>query len=82
MRKCVQKRSTLLKWDLVILEIQPLILIDINLRAGICLGHYAFHNSVSLTRLQLPVLNYRFLYQASLLYVNFSDCCRSALELG
>ena len=56
--------------------------IDINLRAGICLGHYAFHNLVSLTRLQLPVLNYCFLYQASLLYVKFSDCCHSAHELG
>ena len=30
--------------------------IDINLRAGQCLGHYAFHNSVSLSRLQLPFL--------------------------
>ena len=46
------------------------------------LGHYAFHNSVSLTRLQLPVLNSCLLYQASLLYVKFSDCCHNAHELG
>ena len=46
------------------------------------LGHYTFHNSVSLTRLQLPVLNSCLLYQASLLYVKFSDCCHNAHELG
>ena len=27
---------------------------DVNLRAQLCSGHYAFHNSVSLTRPQLP----------------------------
>ena len=55
---------------------------DVNLRAQLCSGHYAFHNSVSLTRLQLPVLNSRLLYQASLPYVKFSDCCHSTHELG
>ena len=56
--------------------------IDINLRARLCLGHYAFHNSACLIRLQLPVLNSRLLYQASLPYVKFSDCCHSAHEPG
>ena len=36
--------------------------------------HYAFHNSVNLTSLQLPIFNSRLLYQASLPYVKFSDC--------
>ena len=31
--------------------------IDINLQARLCSAYYAFHNSVSLARLQLPVLN-------------------------
>ena len=31
--------------------------IDVNLRAWLCSEHYAFHNSVSLTGLQLPFLN-------------------------
>ena len=57
-------------------------IIDINLWAQLCLGHYSFHNSVSHTRLQLPVLNSSLLYQASLPYVKFSDCCHSAHELG
>ena len=48
----------------------------------VCSGHYAFHNSVRLTRLQLPVLNSCLLYQDSLKYANFSDCCHSAHELG
>ena len=34
-------------------------------------GHYAFHDSVSLTRLQVPVLNFCLLYQASLPKSNF-----------
>ena len=29
---------------------------DINLRAWLCLAHYAFHNSVSRTRIQLRFL--------------------------
>ena len=29
---------------------------DNNVRAWLCLGHYAFHNSVSCTRLQLQFL--------------------------
>ena len=49
---------------------------------ALCSRHYAFHNSVSLTRLPLPVLNSRLLCQASLPYVKFSDCCHSAHELG
>ena len=36
---------------------------DINLRARLCSGHYAFHNSVSRARLPLPILNSRLLYQ-------------------
>ena len=56
-------------------------IIDINLRTQPCSGHYVFHNSVSLNRLQLPVLNSHLLYQASLPYVEFSDCCHSAHEL-
>ena len=56
--------------------------IDINLQAWLCCGHYAFHNSVSFTRLQLHILNSHLLYQASLPYVKFSDCCHSAHELG
>ena len=38
---------------------------DTNLWARLCSGHYAFHNSVSRTRLPLPILNSRLLYQAS-----------------
>ena len=38
--------------------------------------------SVSLTRLQLLILNSCLLYQASLPYVKFPDCCHSAHELG
>ena len=57
-------------------------IIDINLRAWLCLGHYAFRNSVSLTRLLLPVLNSCLLYQASLRSIKFPDCCHSAHELG
>ena len=56
--------------------------IDINLRAQLCSGHYAFHNSVSLTKLQLPILNSRLLYQASLLYAKFLDCCYNTHKLG
>ena len=56
--------------------------LDINLRAWKCSGHYAFRNSVSLTRLQLLVLNSCLLYQASLLCIKFSDCCHSAHKLG
>ena len=70
--KYIQKCSTLLKWDLVIQEIQLLVCrkkIDSNLQACLCSGHFVFHNSVSLTRLQLPVLNSCLLYQASLPYV-------------
>ena len=55
---------------------------DINLQAWLSLGHYAFHNSVSLTRLHLPVANSRLLYQASLPNVKFSGCCHSAHEFG
>ena len=55
---------------------------DTNLRAWLCSEYYALHNSVSLTMLQLPVLNSRLPYQASLPYVKFSDCCHSAHELG
>ena len=55
--------------------------IDINLQVWLCSGHYAFHNLVSLIRLQLPV-NSQLLYQASLLYVKFSDSCHSAHKLG
>ena len=55
---------------------------DFNLRAQLYSGHYAFHNSVSLTRLQLHVLNSRVLNQVSLLNVKFSDCCHSAHKLG
>ena len=85
MRKCVQKRSALLKKGLGYIGNSVISLwekIDINLRARLCLVHYAFHNSVSLTRLQLPVLNSSLLYQASLPYAKFSDCCDSAHELG
>ena len=39
---------------------------DINLQALLCLGHYAFHDSVSLTRLQLPFLI--FVYYIRLVY--------------
>ena len=39
--------------------------IDINLQARLCSGHYAFHDSVSLTRLLLPILNSCLLYQTS-----------------
>ena len=46
---------------------------DINLQSWLSLGHYAFHNSVSLTRLQLPVLNSCLLYQASLLKLKFTN---------
>ena len=56
--------------------------IDINLRTRLCSGHYAFHNSVSRSRLQLPVLNSRLLYQASLPYLKFSDYGHSSHELG
>ena len=59
MRKCVQKRSTILKWDLVIQEIQPLVCrkkTDTNLQAQLCSGGYLFHNSVNLTRLQFLFL--------------------------
>ena len=45
-----------------------------------CSGHYAFHNSVSFTLLQLP--SSCLLYQASLLYVKFSDCCHIADKLS
>ena len=38
--------------------------IDFNLWTRLCFGHYAFHNSVSLTRLQLLINNSRLLYQA------------------
>ena len=55
---------------------------DVNLRAQLCSGHYAFHNSVSLTRLQPPVLNSHLLYQVYLPYVKFSDCCISAHNFG
>ena len=55
---------------------------DINLQARLCSGHYAFRNSVSLTRLQLAVLISCLLYQASLPYVKFPDCCYSGHELG
>ena len=44
---------------------------DINLQSWLILGHYAFHNSVSFTRLQLAILNSCLLYQASLLNVKF-----------
>ena len=53
--------------------------IDINLRARLCSGHYAIHNSVSLTWLQLP--DSCLLYQASLPYVKFLDLCHSAHDL-
>ena len=53
-----------------------------NLRAQLCSGHHAFHNSVSLTRIQLPVLNSRVLYQASLSYIKFSDWCHSTRKLS
>ena len=83
MRKCVQKRSALLKKGLGYIGNSVISLWEkIDLRARLCLVHYAFHNSVSLTRLQLPVLNSSLLYQASLPYVKFSDCCHSAHELG
>ena len=43
--------------------------IDINLQAWLCLEHYAFHDSVSLTRLQLPFLIFvcyiRLVYRTS-----------------
>ena len=55
---------------------------DINLPALLCLGHYAFHNSVSLTRPQLPVLNSHLLCEVSLPYVKFSDYCHSAHKFG
>ena len=55
---------------------------DINLPARLFSGRYAFHNSVSRTRLQFHVLNSRLLYQASLPYVKFSDYIHSAHELG
>ena len=35
------------------------------MQAWLCSGHYVFHNSVSLTRKLLPILNYHLLYQAS-----------------
>ena len=38
--------------------------IDINVRARLFSGHYAFKNSVSSTRLPLPVLNSSLLNQA------------------
>ena len=56
--------------------------IDINLQAWFCSAYYAFHNSVSLTRLHLPVLNSCLLYQTSLPYVEFSDSCHSPHKLG
>ena len=45
-------------------------------------GLQAPDNSVSLTWLQRPVLNSRLLYQATLPYVKFSDCCHSIHEFG
>ena len=56
--------------------------IDINLRVRLCSRHYAFHNSVSLIRAQLSVLNSHLLDHASLPYARFSDCCHSDYELG
>ena len=59
--------------------------LQLKVQGFFCMGFYAFHNSVSLTRLQLPVLNCHLLYQASFLlyqaslsYIKFSDCCHSA----
>ena len=61
---------------------------QLKVQGFFCMGLYAFHNSISFTRLQLPVLNFCLLYQASFsLYqaslpnVKFSDCCHSAHEL-
>ena len=85
MSECVQKCSKLLKWDLVIQEIQPLTCrkkLILICELGCVRGNYVFQNSVSLTRLQLLVLNSRLLYQASLPYVKFSDRCLIAHEFG
>ena len=54
---------------------------DTNLPAWLCSRHYAFHNSVSLTRLQFVILNSRQLGQASLLYVKFPDYCHSTHQV-
>ena len=43
--------------------------------------HYACHNSVSLTWLQLPVLNSGLLYQAGLPNLKFSNCFLRIEEL-
>ena len=56
--------------------------INTNLLAQQSLGHYAFHNSASLTRLQLHVLNFCLLFQASLIHIRISDSCHSSHEFS
>ena len=55
--------------------------IDINLRARLCSGHYAFHNSVSLTRLQLPVLNSCLLFRLVYCPSNFQIVAIALMSL-
>ena len=55
---------------------------DINLPAQLSLEHYVFHSSVSLNRLQLPILNSHLLYQRSLPYVKCSDYFHSPYKFG
>ena len=58
-RKCVQKHSTHLKWDLVIQEIQPLVCrkkIDINLQAQLCWGIMHFIIQSALLDYSFPFL--------------------------
>ena len=54
---------------------------DVNLRAQLCSGHYAFHNSVSLTRLQLPVLNSCLLFRLVYCPSNFQIVAIALMSL-
>ena len=60
--------------------------IDINLQVWLCSNLFDFGShyqiSVSLTRPQFPVLHFCLLYQTSLPYIKFLDCCHRAHKLG
>ena len=78
MCKCVQKRSALLKWGLLIWKIQPLVYrkkIDVNLRAQL------FIIQPALLDCSFPILGCYSRLSFQIVEVKFSDCWHSAHEL-